>query len=74
MDTPDARTLSNETLEQLRQQTVRLHRRGATNTAIAEIVGVDRRTVAIWLQRYTTGGAAPCGPSAGAGRSASSAP
>lgn len=57
MDKPDARTLSNETLEQLRQQALRLHRRGDTNTAIAAIVGVDRRTVASWLQRYAAGGA-----------------
>ena len=58
MDTHDARTLSNDALEQLRRQAVRLHRRGEPNTAIAAIVGVDRRTVGIWLQRYAAGGAA----------------
>jgi transposase len=58
MDTHDARTLSNDALEQLRRQAVRLHQRGEPNTAIAAIVGVDRRTVGIWLQRYAAGGAA----------------
>ncbi len=56
MDKQDARTLSNDALEQLRQQALRLHRRGETNTAIAEIVGVDRRTVGTWLKRYAAGG------------------
>ena len=58
MDKHDARILSNDALEQLRQQALRLHRRGETNTAIAEIVGVDRRTVGIWLQRCAAAGAA----------------
>ena len=57
MDTPDARTLSNDALEQLRSQAVRLSRRGETNTAIAEILGVNRRTVGLWLQRYAAAGA-----------------
>jgi transposase len=56
MDTPDARTLSNDALEQLRWQAVRLSRRGETNTAIAEILGVNRRTVGLWLQRYAAVG------------------
>jgi len=57
MDKPDARTLSNDALEQLRSQAVRLSQRGETNTAIAEILGVNRRTVGLWLQRYATAGA-----------------
>lgn len=57
MDKHDARTLSNDALEQLRSQAVRLSRRGESNTAIAEILGVNRRTVGIWLQRHATGGA-----------------
>ena len=52
MDKHDARTLSNDALEQLRKQAVRLSRRGETNTAIAEILGVNRRTVGLWRQRY----------------------
>jgi len=36
---------------------VRLSRRGETNTAIAEILGVNRRTVGLWLQRYAVAGA-----------------
>jgi transposase len=56
MDTSDARTLSNDALEQLRSQAVRLSRRGETNTAIAEILGVNRRTVGLWLQRYAAAG------------------
>jgi transposase len=56
MDTPDARTLSNDALEPLRLQAVRLSRRGETNTAIAEILGVNRRTVGLWLQRYAAAG------------------
>lgn len=58
MDKHDARTLSNDALEQLRQQAVRLARRGETNTAIAGILGVNRRTVGFWLQRHAAGGAA----------------
>jgi transposase len=56
MDTPDARSLSNDALEQLRSQAVRLSRRGETNTAIAEILGVNRRTVGLWLKRYAAAG------------------
>ena len=58
MDKHDARTLSNDALEQLRKQAVRLSRRGETNTAIAEILGVNRRTVGLWRQRYAAAGAA----------------
>jgi transposase len=57
MDKDDARALSNEALEQMRKQAVRLQRRGEFNTAIAEILGVNRRTVGIWLQRYAAAGA-----------------
>lgn len=57
MDKHDARTLSNDAVEQLRSQAVRLSRRGETNTAIAEILGVNRRTVGFWLQRFAAGGA-----------------
>jgi len=56
MDKHDGRTLSNDALEQLRWQAVRLSRRGETNTAIAEILGVNRRTVGLWLQRYAAAG------------------
>jgi transposase len=38
-------------------QAVRLARRGETNTAIAEILGVNRRTIGLWLQRYAAAGA-----------------
>jgi transposase len=57
MDKHDGRTLSNAALEQLRWQAVRLSRRGETNTAIAEILGVNRRTVGLWRQRYAAAGA-----------------
>jgi transposase len=57
MDKHDGRTLSNDALEQLRWQAVRFSRRGETNTAIAEILGVNRRTVGLWLQRYAAAGA-----------------
>jgi len=58
MDKYDARMLSNDAVEQLRHQAVRLARGGETNTAIAEILGVNRRTVGVWLQRYAAGGRA----------------
>jgi transposase len=56
MDPHDGRTLSNDALEQLRLQAVRLARRGETNSAIAEILGVNRRTVGLWLKRYAAAG------------------
>jgi transposase len=58
MGTPDARTISNDSLEQLRSQAVCLSRRGETNTAIAEIHCVNWRAVWRWLKRYATVGAA----------------
>ena len=53
----DGRQLTDETLAHLRKQTVHLHKTGKKILEIAEIVGVSRNTVGIWLKKYKAEGA-----------------
>lgn len=53
----DGRQLSDETLAHLRKQVVQLHKKGIKILEIADIVGVSRNTVGIWLKKYKAEGA-----------------
>lgn len=48
----DARHFGDETLEQLRQQAVRMAERGHSRKEIAELMGIHRNTVGRWLAAY----------------------
>lgn len=52
----DARKLAKDGLEQLRNQAIRLRKKGLTLTAIAEILGVCRVTVSVYWKLYQTEG------------------
>ena len=52
MDTPDARHLTIETQEYLRQQAIRLRLRGKRVRDISEYLGVHRNTVSEWWWEY----------------------
>lgn len=51
----DVRRLEPGAREQLRRTATRLHRRGRTQTAIAEELGVRRATVSDWIKKATAG-------------------
>jgi transposase len=52
MDTPDARHLTIETQEYLRQQAIRLRLQGKRVKDISEYLGVHRNTVSDWWWQY----------------------
>ena len=52
----DGRQLTDETLAHLRKQAVQLHKKGKKILEIADIVGVSRNTVGIWLKKYQAEG------------------
>jgi len=52
----DGRQLTNETLAHLRKQAVQLHKKSKKILEIADIVGVSRNTVGIWLKKYESDG------------------
>jgi transposase len=52
MEKDDARTLSQETQEQLRKQAVRLRDKGQTIVKVAEVLGVHRNAVSGWCKIY----------------------
>jgi transposase len=58
MNKPDARSLSEESLELLRQQAHRLRIDGRTWADIANLIGVHLTTVMKWSRRFDLGGAA----------------
>jgi len=58
MDKPDARKLSTDAQQQLRNQAVRLRKAGKSYEEIAEIVGVHNTTVCRWWKRYEREGRA----------------
>lgn len=57
MNKPDARSLSEESLELLRQQAHRLRSDGRTWIDIASLIGVHLTTVMKWSRRFDLGGA-----------------
>lgn len=58
MDTPDARHLTIETQEYLRQQAIRLRLQGKRIKDISEYLGVHRNTVSDWWWQYEHDGEA----------------
>jgi len=56
MEKIDARKLSLENLELLRQQAVRLLKQGRKHREVAEIIGVRRATITSWWGKYKSGG------------------
>lgn len=58
MNKPDARSLSEESLELLRQQAHRLRGDGRTWIDIANLIGVHLTTVMKWSRRFDLGGPA----------------
>lgn len=58
MDTPDARHLTIETQEYLRQQAIRLRLQGKRIKDISEYLGVHRNTVSDWWWQYEHDGKA----------------
>jgi len=52
----DGRHLTDETLAHLRKQAVHLHKQGKKILEIADITGVSRNTVGIWLTKYKAEG------------------
>ena len=54
--TIDARSYSHETLEQLRRDSVRRVEAGESPEAVAEGLGINRRTMYRWLSAYHYGG------------------
>jgi transposase len=56
MNKPDARSLSEESLELLRQQARRLRGDGRTWVDIANLIGVHLTTVMKWSRRFDLGG------------------
>lgn len=52
----DARHLANRTLEQMRQQAVRVFESGLSRKQIAQWLGVHRNTVGRWLNAYARQG------------------
>lgn len=57
MNKPDARSLSEESLQLLRQQAHRLRGDGRTWIEIANLIGVHLTTVMKWSRRFALGGA-----------------
>ncbi|MEW5804969.1 MAG: IS630 family transposase [bacterium] len=58
MERQDARTLSRETLEQMRKQTARMKKQGMKQKDIAKFLGVREATICKWLQLFKEGGTA----------------
>mgnify|MGYP002725667715 CR=1 FL=1 len=58
MEKTDARSLSREAQQQLRNQAIRLRKSGRAYKEIAEVVGVHRSTVCEWWKCYEREGAA----------------
>lgn len=56
MDKTDARTLSPQTQYELRKQLIRLRKKGITNAAAAEIVGISKTFASTVWQTYLNGG------------------
>ena len=56
MENIDARTLSPQTQFELRKQVIRLRKKGVTNKAAAEIVGISERYASTLWQTYQRGG------------------
>ncbi len=56
MEKQDARILSKENLEMLRNQGIRLIKQGRTQAEVAQILGVRAATVSVWWKIYRTGG------------------
>jgi len=58
METSDARKLVSAALEERRKLVIRLYRSGKYETyqEIAEVAGVHRNTVSIWIRRWEKGG------------------
>ncbi|MGI0491438.1 helix-turn-helix domain-containing protein, partial [Alkalinema pantanalense CENA528] len=52
MDKPDARHLSIETQDYLRQQAIRLRQQGKQVNDISEYLGMHRNTVSEWWWQY----------------------
>ena len=52
MEKEDARKLSPETQGQLRQQAIRLNKKGKEYVENAEVVGIHRNTVSNWCKAY----------------------
>ncbi len=48
MEKQDARILSKENLEMLRNQGIRLIKQGRTQAEVAQILGVRAATVSVW--------------------------
>jgi transposase len=58
MDVKDARTLTVEAKQELRQRTVRAVLKGMTQTEAARVFGVSRQAVAGWMKAWRARGAA----------------
>ena len=56
MENIDARTLSPQTQFELRKQVIRLRKKGVTNKAVAEIVGISETYASTLWQTYQRGG------------------
>ena len=56
MNTIDARTLNQQTQYKLRKQVVRLRKKGLSNQAISEIVGLSKSHVSTIGKKYERGG------------------
>jgi transposase len=56
MEKTDARSLGREAQQQLRNQAIRLRKKGLTHAAIADIVGVNASTVRRWCKAYERDG------------------
>jgi transposase len=52
----DARRLSHETLEALRERAVRQVQEGESPETVARVLGLNRSTVYGWLAQYRRGG------------------
>jgi len=56
METTDARKLNQQTQHELRKQVVRLRKKGLSNKATAELVGISEPHASTIWQKYRTGG------------------
>jgi transposase len=56
MSAGDARSLSQDAQEALRERGVRLVLDGRTQDQVAELLGVSTRAVSNWMRRYRRGG------------------
>lgn len=58
MEKTDARKLSTEAQQQLRNQAIRLRKAGRKYKEIADITGVNRSTISVWYNTYLRNGKA----------------